>query len=1226
MGWQDAPLVEEPAARPAWMDAPLVGEPAKTPAEKTPAEKKPFYAEGYLGRAATVIGETAAGLSFSSEEKAAEKKAYPKEPEAPTPSVKESLSIIGKHIAEHPLDAAGEIALGIVADPQLMWPALWKYLPAQMAARMAKAGTVAKVAETTARGAVIGATTEAGVGAIEGDLDVQKTVNTGVLFGVMGGVTHAGIIGVGTAINKGKGAFIKDAEVTKPISSEYAESKIKPEESIQQVLTRKNEREDLIARVAKQQEEQAAKTEEASAKVATEEASVPKEEPTLSPEEQMTAAHTANESANKARMAAFEQEYKAEQEGSAPKIESIVETPNKPPLASTAKDGTITLNEPAIVQDFKDGFKYIFDPDSPTGYQKQLVFENIGLSKEEFTKLITTEEKYKTFIRAHEESHLRNNDHPNYPRTTEGKIDLLHKRAIDIESRATVDALKEVGKASPEEIALQNVLEHIVQEQSKHSTLLQGVTDILAKSANTILAKNRTAEIYSKSVDKAVPNNVHNGKSVPELQDKMTRTAEADKPQDRLLTDPEKHNLIYGTGEIIPGTKYKDEGLVGRLGGMHRNIAQGRTSRAFKGTLEEYIVKAEALDFGIRKLIRMGSEEHAIPILKDIEARLAEIGDRALKLGLLEGLRTNYVPHVLDWSKSTLTPVQKKALLDQIANAPKDSKLVRDFTANRKFEFLRELEKLVEGTGVVVITQISKVVLAYEKAMETAIIHKAMFDYLKTNKAPDGKPWVVADSLASKEAGYVSFEGTGTRVMRELRVHPDLVDSMNFLFRQTDPNVIIRTLGGISHLTKAINVVGSLFHFKSLMEAGALTAPGLFLKEVGKELMHLVFKSGEGSGARQTLKEFVEGGNEAMINLYLKEGLMVTVEDVQKTIVAESGQALDNLARFILPKGKELKLVQHITDPLDKVVLQRLNKLTWDYAQVGQKLNVAFHLHQKMKLSNPDMSDTAIAKEVSAYVNNTFGGLNWLEVSNSVHNKYARAVAMKINGIAGREWAQLVLFAPDWTVSTLRAFTSALPKELAKPWNWQFREGVKGVVNPRTQGDLARRYVVHTALAYTTILTGINMAITGRPIWENKDPTRIEFVDGTSMQAAKHSMEAVHWLMNPSKTLGNKLGFFPKAIFVSTTATAYPSPDAPKLKDTSAIGRAKAVALLAAPFPMSSAIQAPEGEGLIRAGSSMLGAPIYGIGKEELSKAISKGKAEAKIKKKEAAMKKLRGE
>jgi hypothetical protein len=89
-------------------------------------------------------------------------------------------------------------------------------------------------------------------------------------------------------------------------------------------------------------------------------------------------------------------------------------------------------------------------------------------------------------------------------------------------------------------------------------------------------------------------------------------------------------------------------------------------------------------------------------------------------------------------------------------------------------------------------------------------------------------------------------------------------------------------------------------------------------------------------------------------------------------------------------------------------------------------------------------------------------------------------------------------------------------------------------------------------------------------------------------------MESAEWVRDPEKTLGNKLGFWPKALSVTTTGVAYPSPSAPKIKDNTVLGRAKAAALLALPFQVGSAVQAPKGEELKRAAMSTLGIPEYG--------------------------------
>ena len=277
-----------------------------------------------------------------------------------------------------------------------------------------------------------------------------------------------------------------------------------------------------------------------------------------------------------------------------------------------------------------------------------------------------------------------------------------------------------------------------------------------------------------------------------------------------------------------------------------------------------------------------------------------------------------------------------------------------------------------------------------------------------------------------------------------------------------------------------------------------------------------------------------------------------------------------------------------------------------------------------MKIRNPHLADDVIGKEVADFVNTTFGGLNWLQVADSVQSKWAKAFAMKAASLQGREWAQILLFAPDWTVSTLRASTNALPKELMKPWKWEVGKGLKDFVNPKTSADLSRRYVFNTAVAWFTILNAINLAMSGHYIWENEDPTRIDRGDGTSMQLAKHSMESAEWVRDPQKTLGNKLGFVPKALVTMTTGMAYPSPSAPKVKDNTFIGRTLHAAKGALPFQVGSAMNAPPGEKTKRAVMSMLGVPIYGQTKAQFtSPEVLK---ERKIKRMEAKKERIKRE
>ena len=854
------------------------------------------------------------------------------------------------------------------------------------------------------------------------------------------------------------------------------------------------------------------------------------------------------------------------------------------PLAVTDKHGFIHINEKAAEEDFHKGFPYIFNPDTPTGIQKAKVFEKLEITQEEFSKLVDTPEKYKAFLKAHEESHVTNKDRQEYPRDEEGKADLEHPKAIEIETRATkdaLDAIKEPTKleeavVDPEKIP-EAVADDIKKEDQEHPTARSAV-QVIKDAIRNIRADIRRAGIWKASIDKLVPNEG--------IRSRITRALEAEKPYDKIHTDEEKRLAIHGeTLEEFHArqaadrsVKYQNEGMMGSLRGLRKKAAK-EPDEIRRLELQD---KADRLERVIKHWESLGSEEHALPVLKAIQERFKAIGEAAKKEGVLDGLLENYVTHVLDFSKSKLNAAEQKALLDKIFGEIKEGKFTRDFSQHRTYETLRELEKAVEGTGVIVHTDIAKIAEAYEKSINTARIVKKTIDHLSTTAAPDGRMYMVPADQIATHPGYEHFTGKGAKPIAESIIHPDLVDAMGHMYRQSDPSLILRGLGAISHLTKALNTIGSLFHAYSLGTAHAITSPSNFLKEV--------FSRGE--GIRKAVEAFKTDENHELIDSFIKEGLLVSTEDIKQTIIADTGKFADSLLSKFGPK---IKLFEHATDPLDRHVLQKLNSFTWDYMHAGQKLNLAMTMFGRMKAKNPEIPDSQLRQEIASHINNTFGGLDWLEVADQTKNKYLRAMAMKASNIQGREWGQVLLFAPDWTVSTLRAFTTALPKELTKPKNWQLKEGVKGVFNPKTQGDLARKYVLHTAIAYLTILNGINMALNnGRPIWENKNPTRIDLGDGTSMQAAKHSMEAAEWALDPDKTLGNKLGFIPKAVTILTTGTAYPSPTAPKLKDTSILGRVKAIGVTALPFQAGSAVQAPKGDELKRALASTVGLPIYG--------------------------------
>jgi len=237
----------------------------------------------------------------------------------------------------------------------------------------------------------------------------------------------------------------------------------------------------------------------------------------------------------------------------------------------------------------------------------------------------------------------------------------------------------------------------------------------------------------------------------------------------------------------------------------------------------------------------------------------------------------------------------------------------------------------------------------------------------------------------------------------------------------------------------------------------------------------------------------------------------------------------------------------------------------------------------------PLKSRELIAKEVATYANDLTGGLNWFQIAADAKTQLGRNLGMYFAGPEGQRFAQMVAFAPDWAISTLRAGFKAFGES---------DRTLKGLWKPENATDLYRRYALRSTLYWMTLLNGINYATSGHSVLENKDPTRIEFGDGTSMQAGKHTFEAVHAVMDPVKFAYNKLGFTPKMMIDLASGKSGYGDTAPKYDNF--VGHAARTAL---PFTVNSATQ-PGITGIDRAKRAVLssgGLPVYGTTPEQKS-------------------------
>lgn len=628
---------------------------------------------------------------------------------------------------------------------------------------------------------------------------------------------------------------------------------------------------------------------------------------------------------------------------------------------------------------------------------------------------------------------------------------------------------------------------------------------------------------------------------------------------------------------------------------------------------------AEAVDKG--DLSGLNPEELAVA--KQYQDLVKQIGDRAVKEGVVKGLLEDYVTHILDWAGAPPGAREEfiRALLGTSSRDPsmKGMSTESKFGKQRVFKTFADLEAYIDDANARIAAagksdfrlklktkDIAEIYKEYASSMQKAIENKRLIDNLKqvrnvngeslvkeiTPESPLPEGWEIMDS--PQFAGYA--------------IHPDMVPALKFVF-DAGPGDLMKAFGAISQLTKRINVIGSFFHAKSLMEVLSSSKIPLWtpIKEaIVLPLAEKGFKATTGkdiqlSAITKAVEQFKNGGLGDNVDKWIREGgvQLEMPEDVSSGILSSTGKFADSMIGKFGPKTRILEKSLTTTE---KYTLGYFDKFTWDFLHTGGKIMVADGYLAKARMQaakeGKPFDEAKARKEIGSFVNDSFGGLNWFKAATETQNEFGKRIAMAAYSPAGRRGLQVALFAPDWTLSTLRAFTSALPKEL-NPTKWQPVEGIKGMITPTTKADYARLYQFKTALTYFTLLNAINMMTANRPIWENKDPTRIEWPDGTSMQAMKHAMEPYHWIMDPDKTFANKLGFIPKAIIVGVGGVEYASPNAQKLVDQSAVGRLEAVGAMVAPFQFQAAGSAPEGEGFERAALGTLGFPVYGSTPEQ---------------------------
>jgi hypothetical protein len=632
-----------------------------------------------------------------------------------------------------------------------------------------------------------------------------------------------------------------------------------------------------------------------------------------------------------------------------------------------------------------------------------------------------------------------------------------------------------------------------------------------------------------------------------------------------------------------------------------------RRTLQFKAAIDSAVpepLRRNAISLALEGIPGVSLNPAEAKVAADVRAHFDAMGKTAVEAGVLKELLHDYVSHIVEEN-----PEKAKGTISQILDAllkrseGGGAQSGRQFAQHRKYPTFGELMAALRGSNLRIKTgDIGEIVAIYSKAMFRSITDKRLLDALKQTPAenmpplvraeppktgpparqggftlpPESPPGAAAEKFAARDRMLLqpSDQADSTYVQlpnRQLAgyaVHRDIAPQLNFIFSARDPNDVILGLMALNQASKRAVVSFSLFHAKSLTDA--------FIGAMGTKAFN-----NPKAQIEAALKMFLRGGSNDGIDALLKHGLQLQPpEDITTDHLHSALTRFADVADKVLPLSAASAAARSVAR-----FNHAIDQFTFGTLQTGFKIITGLDAYER--LLKKGMPKEAAARMAASYANDIYGTLDWFRVANDVTSRIGRDVAYGFFNPNGRRWMQLLLFAPDWTLSTFRAAYKALP----------------GATDDPALAALHRRYLAKSAVYYLTIANGINLITAGHSVFSNENPTRVQLGDGRTMQFSKHFMEPFEWLRDPVQTADNKMAFLPRTSVELGTGKEYVSAHdaAPDIKN-----RAELIARSFLPIYAQQGLAGGGAESAL----GLVGMPIYG-------KTASQ-KREAKLEKKTA--------
>jgi len=592
---------------------------------------------------------------------------------------------------------------------------------------------------------------------------------------------------------------------------------------------------------------------------------------------------------------------------------------------------------------------------------------------------------------------------------------------------------------------------------------------------------------------------------------------------------------------------------------LRHSNALGISIKEAVPNVERRILITKALDSGNPNDWK-ALTDHEVLVAKAIRKHFDKYAKLLVKANVIKGVRSDYVPHILNIEESgnplndIMDSIGKRSHISSTTDRAKarvDDRELKD--KNYKTLDIAELVSLY-GQQVTRATTTKHVLDSIEfkhvkekfdigKGLPKASDNRTYIDhvshpsvishYIKNTYSKALKALWKADykkainvmhyseinAKAYADKQYqISFDKFFKNTV--LNVKNDYLPTLDMLFKTGDINSTVKAATMLNAVMKRLLIFGSLFHFNALAESALFAGAGGIGAVLAGAAGGYVISGLNPAGA--VVGGSLGAGIKSMISTHhisdaLRHGQYGDRYDFALRYVdVKPPRDVDNDAFFSSLEATQTFIDKHVPSNLAKGILKGgtkaiggINKVIdvvmWDRLMSGSKLLVFERKMEELTLKNLDLPLNARASEhelglmAGQFVNDAFGGQNWRKLAEGVDNAFGRRIAATMATPQGKVWTNLIMFAPDWTISNLRIIAKSFPL----------------INKSKLSRQMYQRYAVRAAMYYMIMGTAIQMMLTGKPIWMNDDPTRIDLGDGRELTFSKQLSEPFKWLENP---------------------------------------------------------------------------------------------------------------